>query len=115
MKKINFQRFEKNLEKYQKDEDSQSEQGLANVIRYIWNQYPTKYVDFDIFSLDDVMQAMDALSAIPVSDEDDDYLDGLDQEDVKKNPWYQNMIIENTVATLFHTKKKIYENDDDFI
>lgn len=115
MKKINFQKFERNLEKYRKEEEGQNEQGLANVIRYVWNHYPTKYVDFDSFSYDDIIEAMDALSAIPVSDDYDDSSDEINHEVVKSNPWYHNMIMENTIAKLFHTKNKVYDNDDDFI
>lgn len=114
MKKINFQKLESNLEKYRKEESHSSERGLANVIRYVWNQYPTKFVDFDSFSYDDIIQAMDVLTSIPVEGYDED-LDEDEQENVKSNPWYHNMIVENTVANLFHTKNKIYENDDDFI
>ncbi|WP_121616765.1 hypothetical protein [Virgibacillus halodenitrificans] len=113
MKKIDFQKLEKNLEKYQKEEEY-NQRGLANVIRFVWNHYPTQHVDFDSFSYDDIMEAMDALSAIPV----DDYMDEIDEmekENVRNNPWFHNMIVENTVANLFHTKNKFYENDDDFI
>jgi hypothetical protein len=113
VKKMDFRKFSKNLMKYQKKENDQSDRGLANVIRYVWNQYPTKYVDFDSFSYDDVIRAMDTLSEIPIDDYDES--DEINENDVKENPWYHNMIVENTVAHLFHTKNKVYENDDDFI
>jgi hypothetical protein len=113
MLKINFQKFDSNLQKYKKEVSSYDQSGLAQVVRYVWNHYPTSMVDFDSFSYQDVLDALEALLNVPCDDGiyEPDTPDQID----KYNPWLHNMIVENACANLHRTKHKIYESDDDFI
>lgn len=118
-KKFDFQKFDNNLKQYEKKEEStKNDKGLATVIRYVWNQYPTGFIDFNSFSYQDVLDAMASMELIPTTDDEEDDDDDDDEESIypiEQSPWYHNMIVENACANLNRVKNKIYENDDDFI
>lgn len=114
MLKINFQKLNDNLEKYKKDEPSSDFSGLGKVISYVWNHYSTSMVDFNSFSYQDVMDAIQTLQEVP--SDDGDYEEDNPQHHIEvTNPWLQNMIAENACSNLHRSKNKVYENDDDFI
>lgn len=85
--------------------------GLSNVIRYVWNHYPTSAVDFDSFDLEDVYEAKSYIYGISE--------DGTEEEEEEHeptfNPWVEIYMVENVISALYHGKKVVYENDDDFI
>ncbi|MEX3623675.1 hypothetical protein [Viridibacillus arvi] len=117
-KKFNFQKFENNLSTLEKTEQEGLDQkGLASVIRYVWNHYPTSYVDFDTFSYEDVLSAGSEMLCIPTDDvSEEEAAEAEAVFPITRNPWYQNMVIENVCGALHQTKNKIYEyEEDDFI
>lgn len=97
--------------------------GLSNVVRYVWNHYPTSCVDFDSFTLDDLYNAKSQFYSLPEDQYDEDEQDSsFIQVDENGQPikcevncWQENFLVENIIASLYNTKNLVYENDDDFI
>jgi hypothetical protein len=96
----------------QSGEKEQRSIGVSNVMNYVLNHYSTKEIDFHSFSIEDINLAFLDFHFLPTSD------DELTEEDnchLKNHPWVVFLENETVIAGLIRNKKRIYENEDDFI
>lgn len=89
--------------------------GLSNVVKYVWNHYPTSSVDFNSFKLEDVYEAKSYMYGIPSTEQEHEQDENDENDEPVFNPWIENYIVENAISALYHSEKIVYENDDDFI
>lgn len=120
---FSFQKLEKNLEPFKKEpiETGIDNSGLNNVIRYVWNHYKTRYIDFDSFTYEDVMEAHEYMSVIDDDDTDvdDEFMprnfENNTPSEIETNAFEEYKYVEDLCAALHHTQNKVYECEDDFI
>jgi hypothetical protein len=96
----------------QSDENERRSIGVSNVMNYVLNQYPTKEIDFHSFSIEDINLAFLDFYFLPTSD---DELTSEERTQLKNHPWSAFLENETVIAGLVRNKKRIYENEDDFI
>jgi hypothetical protein len=113
---IDLQKFSSKLNECRSNDSSTSPSspGLPYVIRYIWNQYHSSDIDFDSFTFDDCIQALDALSEIPPTDDDDEEPSSYRFEEME-NAFAVYNLLEDVCYDLHKFPLKQYDNDDDFI
>lgn len=106
-------KFEANLEKRNRaSKEAKDLSGFVNTIRYVWNHYPVEEIDFNSFSYRDVLDTIQAMEELPLTQV-------ADSEEVfyvdTSNPFMQYNRIEDTIARLFHHKNKLFYSDDEIL
>lgn len=112
--KIDFKKFEKNLQEFKVTEKPKSNDlGVSKVIQYVWNHTDTRNVNFDSFTLNEGLRAFYEFYTIPHSD---DEITDADKLAIRDNMWEINANIDNVIADMARNDSKVYVEDEaDFI
>ncbi|WP_163537266.1 hypothetical protein [Gracilibacillus sp. YIM 98692] len=108
--KFNFDTFSQLLHE-NKSEVKRDQTGLYNVISVIWSLRDIEDINFDAFSSDDVLQALETFQDAPMH-----YL--VMNESLlldPQNPFVKYYEMEGTVAKVHQAKRMYPLDDDDFI
>ncbi|WP_078557253.1 hypothetical protein [Bacillus alkalicellulosilyticus] len=104
--------FESNLK--QKDRKSQNPEnistGISNVIRHVWDQETVTFIDFDSFSYQDcvfALEAMESIALTPIDEGEEVFLCDPD------NPFTVYNSLGEVIYTLRNTDKRHYQKKEE--
>ncbi|WP_337020136.1 hypothetical protein [Oceanobacillus massiliensis] len=108
---FDFNKFQMELEKRANKIVATSDIGSCRVISYIRDENFTSNIDFNSFSLSDVIYARDAMNYIEEESDDWDELFVCDPD----NPFIIVCTVERILNSLINNDKKTFKNHDEEI
>ena len=108
-----FNQFIENLKKADRSQyHFKVEKGIAAVVEMVWNQRPTAAIDFDSFTYEDVIEALEIMEDSGyIADEDEDSGEILTIDE--DNPFFITDQVQSVIYSFYHFKNKIFEFEDE--
>lgn len=108
--RFDINKFADNIAPYRTSKKTENKNGLSNVINYYINRDALSDIDFNSFSLDDVLLAIEEMQDIALAEIDDEMFIADPQ-----NPFIIFLTMDEALYNLSISKEKNYEIEDEEI